>query len=271
MSAKGIVVQSMPKDWTNWSKIKDDMTPEEKIKFDYNNSILIERRPYFMRYLYPNYNKEYKEYNESYRETCRDKFGCEIDNVPVDIAETEEFKIFYNKYSRYNKFLDTDGVMNRVCHYMENKCKDIKISVKEKSNEDYFKLYMDNSIDIDNDKLKMMIEKYNEYLTQKKNRNNLEDGNSFQKYCNDLKDSLFLISFDDNELANLAVYVCYVIYKNKPKDFAWDICGEGIIRNLIKNQQVAKLKIPMFDKEGDIKYLGKNYKVKEIEINGYNI
>ena len=55
MSAKGIVVQSMPKNWTNWSRINDELEEKEKQERTFNNSILIEQRPYFMRYLYPNY------------------------------------------------------------------------------------------------------------------------------------------------------------------------------------------------------------------------
>lgn len=271
MSAKGIIVQSMPKGWTNWNRVKEDAKQDEIENAKFNNSILIERRPYFMRYLYPNYNKEYKEYNESYKETCRDKFGCEIDNVPRETFETQEFQEFYSKYAKYNKFLETDGVMNNVCKYMETKCKNIKLSVKEKYSEDYFKLYMDSDISIDNDKLKLMIKEYEEYNRQKKNRKNMEEGNSFQKYCSDLKDNLLAISFDENELANLAVYICYVIYKSKPKDFAWDICGDAIVRNIIRNQKERTLKIPMYDTKGSIEYLGKKYSVKEVEVDGYNI
>lgn len=282
-SAKGIVVQSMPKDWTNWTKpkeVNETETIDKQSKEDierknemiyFNNSILIEKRPYFMRYLYPNYNKEFKEYNEMYNQICRNKFRCSIDKPTNEVINNEDYLRLRSNYLRYNKFLDTDGVMNRVCHYMENSCKDMKLKLKDFGNSSFYNIYMDSNIQIDDDKLKMMLDRYDEYNSKKKDRKNFEEGNSFQKYCNDLKDEMFIVSIDDKELANLAIYICYVMYPNKPKDFAWDICGDGILQNLIDNQENKTLKIPKKNEGGDIKYLGKKYKVEEIEFNGNNI
>lgn len=271
-SAKGIVVQSMPHIWYNKQHYKNDETDKSLMnKINFDNNIAVLKRPYFMRYLYSNYNREYTQYQENYNQMSIALFGNNLNEVNDDIKLTKEYKDILEKYNKYNKFLDTNGVMNNICHYMESACKDIKFFVKQKNDENFFKKYMDNTVDIDNEKLKLMLGKFEEYSKQKKNRKCLEEGNSFLKYCMNLKDEILGISIDIRELANLAVYICYVIYPKKPKDFAWDICGDGIIENLFYNKGSYSIEIPMINNKGDVQYLGQEYKVEEIKLDNDNI
>lgn len=274
MSAKGIIVQSMPKSWTKWQRINDDMSEEQKQKIKFENSLLIEKRPYFMRYLYGRYNTEYKNYVETFNLLCKNKFKCSLENITEEVKNNPKFIKLKARYDRFNKFLTTDGVMNKVCHYMEQRCKDIKFKLKNNKENDYVKLYMGKTFEIDNEKLKLMVDKYNDYMARRNKKNILEEEDmSLERYCSNLRNEIYEISIDIKELATLAVYVCYILNPNKPKDFAWDVCGEGIVENIMDNTNGQTIYIPRLNENGDIKYLGKRYSIesKEIGVDSYDI
>ena len=66
MRAKGLVVKDFPAHWTTW---QNPETPNEKFtkeEIEFNNKLLIEKRPYFMKYLYPKYKTQYNEHIKRY-------------------------------------------------------------------------------------------------------------------------------------------------------------------------------------------------------------
>ena len=68
------------------------------------------------------------------------------------------------------------------------------------------------------------------------------------------------ISNNIQELANLSVYLCYKLKKNK--DFCWEIFGTGIVSNLIENKinsGDSNVMLPQSYKDGEIEYLGENF------------
>ncbi len=79
--SKGLIVKDFPKYWTNWTKITDDMSEEGKQIAEFNNKLLIDKRPYFMRYLYGNYNKKYRKFLTSYDTYCVSNLGFGIDKL----------------------------------------------------------------------------------------------------------------------------------------------------------------------------------------------
>ena len=73
------------------------------------------------------------------------------------------------------------------------------------------------------------------------------------------------ISDDIQRLANLAVYVNYYLYPTSPKNFCWDLFGEGIVLNIYDNSNKV-FNIPVLDCNGKIEYMGKRYENKEVKI-----
>lgn len=67
---------------------------------------------------------------------------------------------------------------------------------------------------------------------------------------------------DECVLANIAVALCYVKYKNKGAKFPWIVAGDGIVKN-VKAPDVMKM--PMQDENGEHLYLGKRYSLLEIK------
>jgi hypothetical protein len=66
-------------------------------------------------------------------------------------------------------------------------------------------------------------------------------------------------------LANIVVDLCYTSSKNKT--FAWDVAGEQIFNNVLKNNGYV-IKYPVKDENGDIEFNGNKYSLYTQQIGG---
>jgi hypothetical protein len=66
-------------------------------------------------------------------------------------------------------------------------------------------------------------------------------------------------------LANIVVDLCYT--SNKNKTFAWDVAGEQIFNNVLKNSG-GIIKYPVKDDNGDIFFCGKKFSLHAQQIGG---
>lgn len=62
------------------------------------------------------------------------------------------------------------------------------------------------------------------------------------------------------ELANIAVKLCYERYPNKNKKFIWKVAADGVLLNL----KQKNIYLPQKDSSGSLEYLGKSYKMMEV-------
>lgn len=275
MKAKGLIVKDFPKHWTNWqnpNKPNDKFTKEE---IEFNNKLLIEKRPYFMKYLYPTYKAQYKAHLDKYNYLCIRTFGIDIKELMKLENKTEEQQKLIDNYIKFNPFLDTSCPMNDVCHFMEKEVKEIKINVK-KQNPDYiFDILFNKKIEITNEEIKEMEKVYKTYRKDKSSENSFalydEEGNLVKNTKEDMFDlNLDYISTDIQKLANLAVYVNYYLYPKSSKNFCWDLFGQGIILNIYDNSN-KEFYLPLRNRNGNIEYMGKNYINERVEIDFDNI
>jgi len=125
---KGLVIKPIPAHWTKWTKITEDMSEEEIEKANFNNSILIDKRPQFMQHLYSSYSKSYRKYFSGYDILTQANFRMFLDEL-LEIDEkdlTKKQREFLDKFYRYNPLLDSDCVMNNISKYMQKKTKELK-------------------------------------------------------------------------------------------------------------------------------------------------
>ena len=102
MKAKGLIVKDFPHHWTNWinpDKPNETFTKEE---IEFNNKLIIEKRPYFMKYLYPTYKMKFSEHYNKYEYLCYRTFGIHIEELLNIENKTEEQKQLANNYNRLN-------------------------------------------------------------------------------------------------------------------------------------------------------------------------
>lgn len=255
--------------WMNPDKPNERFTKEE---IEFNNSILIEKRPYFMKYLYSSYKAQYKNHYDTYDYFCNRKYGIHMDELLNLENKTKEQQELVDNYNKYNPLLETNCVMNNICRYMEKEIKEIKINANKVSPDYVFDALFNKNIKITQEQIDEMEKVYKKYKKQKSTSNNIKnDGREVQQgmlsnFDDDLKYmNLEYISDDIQVLANLAVYVNYKLYPKAPKNFCWDLFGKGMILNLYDNSN-HKFTIPLRDENGDIDYMYKKYKNKEVKI-----
>jgi len=259
---KGILVKDPPK-WDRWIKITDDMSDEQKEKIRFKNKLVINRRPKFMIYLYPNYMKKFKNHRDIYQNYCESLYGYGLDELINNTNRNHYEQEIYEKYQEFNPFIDSESIMGIICRYMENSLEEIKINLKDEKDFDYSYLIENNFHleNIDFNKKKLMREAYHHFKSIKEGIYNFDDTQEsvgikiqeLNKWCYEK------ISSNGSELANLALDLCYRQFKTVGnRDFCWKVFGREIINNLIDNGY-DRAYIPLSDEFGDITYLGKRY------------
>lgn len=76
----------------------------------------------------------------------------------------------------------------------------------------------------------------------------------------------YKVCSNEDELCDILLDLCY--QRETSKQFAWDICGNVIIKNLLdKNNGIIHYP-QLVDKDGDFEYCGKQFKIfeKELEV-----
>ena len=81
------------------------------------------------------------------------------------------------------------------------------------------------------------------------------------------KDKCDALCLSSEILCDIIVDICYS--SNKSKQFAWDVCGEQMVKNLLKlNGNI--ISYPTQDENGDFEFKGERYSMKYVHIGGEN-
>lgn len=264
-NAKGVKTRQLPSEWTRGKKDNE-----------FINSLIVEDRPYFMRYLYSNYNSKYKDILNDFDRYCKivlgkpfkeifDKYENDYFNMEKEELEIVEY------YLKKIGFLKTNGTMNGICYCMEKNLKEVKHINKSENINEIFDIIVSKDFkeeDIDNKKLELLLVKFEDYRNFRKNKCLIESQyNTYEQYYKALRNECLVeISSNLKELTNIAIYICYKKFPKKSKDFVWDIFGKGIVKNMV--EKYNKAYIPLRDEEnGDIEYLNQKYSLKELILN----
>ena len=222
-----------------------------------------------MKYLYPTYKNQYKSHVNKYDYLCTRNYGITMLELMKIENKTPDQQSLVDSYNKYNPLLETDCEMNNVCRYMESKIKEVKINVLKKTPDYIYDILFNKEIEITEQEIQEMESAYKKYKKRKAKVDNIEN---YAKETDNVVSApnisifdFYYISTDIQKLANLAVYVNYYLYPNSPKNFCWDIFGDGIILNIYDNSN-KEFKIPIRSDDGDIEYMGKRYKNERVNI-----
>ena len=230
---------------------------------------MVTKRPYFMRYLYNDYNKKYQKHVEKFNVYCISKYGYDIHELKNCKYQTEETLKSLNDFELLSPLIDNNSTMNILCHYMEEKIQEIKAYRKNKFNN--YDLMMSNKIKLEDliPYIEQILPYYNRFL-QIRVKDVVEkedvDRNIYGIDINSLKLSMFKnISSNEDELCDSCILLVYSIHCNYKKDFAWDLFGDKIIKNIINNTDgIAHM--PIKKEDGKIEYLYSKYDFIDINL-----
>ena len=269
--AKGIISKPMPKEWYDRhsvNKIEDDD------KRNFYRSIVADKKPYFMRYIYPTLMSQYNTYIKNTDKNCLREFGMTVSELKsMRYDELTERQVeFLNYYSRSMPVGTNDCVMNQICRKFEMMFDGFNKKSSYKSDFDYSIMKSDAEYTAKQYRtIKSMYETYTKRLSNFKSfaeYERVDDGDSalgLERIKEEFIEECDKICPDQSILCNIILDICYS--KNITKRFAWSICGSEIIKNLL-SKNGNKISYPVMCDDGEFEYGGNSFTIetKEIEV-----
>ncbi len=268
---KGIEAKPMPDKWYNWisNKISKGKDSSEKKENWFNRKLVADRKPYFMQYVYPAERARMNEYIKKNNEKCLMRFRLTLDELLVKEEKTPEEKKFIYCYHQKMPLGIAPCTINKICWKIESVFSGLDLQSQGEFDYSILKCDVEYSKQL-YDRVKKIYDKYRRetanYMQYAKSERIRSDERQMQKYIfNDEFRRLCLEQCPNEEyLCNIVLDLCYSKSKYS-KQFAWDICGDMFIRNLLKRRGYM-ISYPTLDEAGDIEFNGMRFSMKSTEI-----
>ena len=267
--AKGIIAKPMPREWHDRHSV--NMIEDADTRRFYQK-LVADKKPYFMRIIYPALMKQYNTYIKNTNKNAMREFQMTVDElmeIPAS-EQTERQKDFIRYYHSRMPVGNNDCVMNRICRRFErefdgylgrhNADTEFDYTIM-KSDAEYSrsqfnaisKLYESYNKRLRNYAVFASYERVDEYDTFSRM---LEMRNEFIQECTKECPDRFA-------LCNIVLDICY--QKSSTKRFAWEMCGDEIIQNLLKRNG-GIISYPILDVDGDITFGGNRFTVMKYRL-----
>lgn len=269
--AKGIIAKPMPREWHDRHSVNTIEDPEMRRLY---LKLVADRKPYFMRLIYPALMKQYNTYIKNTNKNALREFQMTIDEMlALPLSELSERQRDFLRY--YNSRMpvgNNDCVMNRICRrferefdgYLGRHNADVEFdytimkSGVEYSRSQYntiLKLYEGYNKRLRNYAVFANYERVDEYESFS---HMLEMRTEFVQECTKVCPNRFA-------LCDIVLDICYK--KSSTKRFAWEMCGDEIIENLLARNS-GVLTYPALDPDGEIVFGGNRFTTKQMMIGG---
>lgn len=264
--AKGIVSNPMPKYWYDRLSCKKlpDNTDEQKRFKELCLKIVADNKPYFMKYVYPDLKERWNKYIRDTNSKCIREFKVSMGELRRKQNRTIPEKEFLKYYEGLKPTGDNPCIINRISWLFEDTFNNFLSSYPNSKNFDY-------SV------LKSGVEySKNDFMSIKKVKTEYDDSVKFyQQLANkqrlDKEDvsinrNLMILKFksqceaicsNSKELCDIVLDVCYST--SNSKQFAWDICGDIIIENLLEKKDYVINYPLLVDGVGDFEFGGEQF------------
>lgn len=257
----------MPRTWHDKhsiNKIKDESERE------FYRSISAEKKPYFMRYIYPELMKTYNTYIKNTNKNSLRQYQMTVDELSELDNLTDAQKLFLKFYKIKMPVGISNCVMNKICKRFES---EFDRHIKKVSSESIFDYtIMKSNAEYSTSQFYEIKKLYTEYNKQVQDfklfasRERIDDLNligelsvmeeSFVTACSE-------ICPNKDALCNIVLDLCY--NRSGTKRFVWRICGHDIIQNLLNNNE-HMISVPTLDSDGDITYCGERFSIKDVKL-----
>lgn len=268
---KGIEAKPMPDTWYNWIANKQTKATdnEQRKSFWMNRKIIADKKPYFMQYIYPSERAELNNYRKKNNEKSLMRFRLTLDQLVKKENKTKEEERFVSCY--YDRMPLGIGpcTINKICWRIEELFDHINFS----DDVDFDYTIMKSDIAYSDKvygKIKKLYESYKRslqsYIQYAKTERIKSDERQIQKYLlkEEFKEKCLRDCPNEDMLCNIVLDLCYSKSKNS-KQFAWDMCGEVFVKNLLRRNNY-KITYPEFDEDGEIEFAGMNFSMKQVDI-----
>ena len=268
--AKGIICKPMPRYWHDRHSVNQIEDLDER---RFALSIVADKKPYFMRLIYPDLMKRYNKYITNTNKNCLREFGCTISELQ-SIAKDEltERQADFLRYYKVSMPVGTnDCVMNKICRRFEDTF-DKRLKRPEDSIFDHS--IMKSGATYNKNQYYAILSLYNSYnkrlqnyivFTRYERIDDYERMAAISSIEEEFRRSCDLVCSNEKVLCDIILDICYK--KNSTKRFAWGMCQDLIIENLLEHNDY-EINYPSADPSGDIYYAGSrfSYRRKKLEV-----
>ena len=268
---KGIEAKPMPDKWYNWisNKISKGKNSSEKKEHWFNRKLVADKKPYFMQYVYPTEKTRMNEYIKKNNEKCIMRFRITLDELLTKENKTQEEEKFIYCYYQRMPLGTAPCTINKICWKIE----ELFDNTEWINNGDFDYSILKCDVEYSNqlyNKIKKTYDRYRRetanYMQYAKSERIKSDERQMQKYIFKEQFRRQCLEQCPNEeyLCNIVLDLCYSKSKYS-KQFAWDICGDMFIQNLLKRHNYI-VSYPTLDEHGDIEFNGLHFSMKTTEI-----
>lgn len=269
--SKGIISKPMPRYWHDKHAVNKLDNEEQKALC---RKIVADRKPYFMRYIYPDLMKKYNTYIKNTDKNALREFQKTVAELQISpLEELSEQERDFLQYFDYRMPVGLSNcVMNRICRRIEQ---EFDGCISKHSNDTEFDYrIMRNDAEYTTrqfNAIKHLYEEYNKKLhnysvfADSERLDKIESSATLAAINEEFRAECDMICPDKNTLCNIILDICYT--RSGTKRFAWSMCGKEIIHNLLsKNNNIISYPTP--NEAGEIMYCGNRYTVesKYIEV-----
>lgn len=280
----GQEVKGIPKVWITRNRIKKNKQGEIQCKQSnrkilYNNTLL-DKYPYFFRYVYKSTNRDYKKYFDECNVICKQKYKMDFHQLEMLEGKTEEQKEFIANFYEFCPVLISDSPMNLLCKYIENVqwgiSKKTKIDAKSFDYEIYKRKefdYLEYYADVVSTFKKFIRQQRNTIIVNNEdtipNHSDKVHEISLDNTANNLYERLSKLNCNPYIIVNCLIDYFYKENERSNKDLLWATYGKYIYKNIMENTGKTTALFPMpckDNEECDLQYLGYDYTLKEVTL-----
>lgn len=260
------MAKSMPRSWHD--RHSANIIEDDRKRALYR-SIVADKKPYFMRYIYPALMKQYNTYIKNTDRNALREFQMTVGEL-MELDELSDRQSDFLKYYEYRMPVGMgDCVMNSICRKIEAKF-DGYVGRFDSSKFDY--TIMRSGTPYTPRQFSAVKALYTEYNKTLKSYNlyadrDKIDADSYRntiKVMNDsFKEECIKACPNRFALCDIVLDLCYT--RTATKRFAWNMCGMEIIENLL-NKNGRTIEWPEVCDGGNIVYCGQKYELKSMTI-----
>lgn len=262
---KGIIAKPMPSYWYSYRDCGDD---------EFNRRIVASNKPYFMTYVYPALrakNNAYIKNTNAKAVRLFSKYGIHnIDDLYARKRKTKRMKEFIYNYEEHMTVGNNPCTVNRICWLAEQELGGLEKAKLLNTSFDYS--IMKSNVGYSRDMYNKIYNLYQEYIQKIQRLQKRINEEKTEKYIDADERYIFLELFKKNcqeictneyELCDIVLDICY--RKGNMKSFAWDVCGDTIVENLLKRNS-GVVNIPVKSGDGEFSFGGNSFVMVRKEI-----
>lgn len=263
----------MPREWHDRHSVNQIEDPDRR---RFYQEIVADKKPYFMRIIYPALMKQYNTYIKNTNKNALREFQMTVDEL-MEIPEnerTERQNDFLRYYRKRMPVGTNDCVMNRICRRFEKEFDGYLGRHNALAEFDY--TIMKSGTEYTHSQYASIAKLYEDYNNRLRNYvvfakcDHMDEYEMFSRMAEmreEFERECAKVCPNTDALCDIVLDICYT--RSSTKRFAWEMCGNEIIQNLLRRNG-AMITYPVIEQNGDIEYRGNRFSMKKTKMEVFN-